>query len=268
MAYESVAAAIFVLLTSLSGCMTTKDGEALKQDIDRLKHSFKQDITQAREGQQQLKKVMEQATALLSRNSADVGAQVDRLQNKLAKASGRLEESEKAIKDLNQKVAALQEQLAKLGSAGSNTPEPPTNGGNTPGVDKDTLFKNATTAFNESKHDDARSQLKVFLSRFPGDPRAAQAQYLLGETFYAQQGFPAAIQQYRKVIEHYKKSPFVPEALYKTGMSFYQLKFCTDASAFFKALTKSYKRHKRTAEAKKLLRVLGKVKRNARFCSS
>ena len=33
--------------------------------------------------------------------------------------------------------------------------------------------------------------------------------------------------EYRKILEKYKNSSAVSDALYKIGMSFYQLKYCT-----------------------------------------
>jgi TolA-binding protein len=252
-----------VLVTS--GCWTTKEeGAALRRDVDRLKNQLSKDIEQSKAERQKLKKIMEQATALLTRNSADVGAQVDRIQAQNDRNSGQIEQNQKLLQDLSQqltefkaKVEVKLEGLSNTSGQGQNPPVP---------QDKSELFKLASSTLSGGNHKEARGLLRHFISRFPNDSRVDQAQMMLGDSYYAEQKFAPAIVEYKKIIEQHRRSPVIPDALYKIGMSFYQLKFCSDAELFLRQLLKRHKRHTQAHRAKKVLNLIRRYKRNKNVC--
>ena len=82
----------FAVVLLLPSCFSSSDGEALQRDVAVLKNQVSNEIGKAETKRKQLQKVMEQATALLTRNSADVGAQVERIQNQNNKLNGQIEE--------------------------------------------------------------------------------------------------------------------------------------------------------------------------------
>lgn len=249
-----------VLALCLAGCWTTKEqGEALRRDVDELKNRLHRDIAQSKAEREKLQKVMEQATALLTRNSADVGAQVERMQARLDKLSGQVEEQDKKLNDINQQLAKIDVKLDNL-SSGAKPQLPPIP------EDKDELFKLAQGKLVAGEHEETRRLLRNFRSKFPGDSRADKAQLMLGDSYFAEQKFANAIVEYRKIVENKKKSAVYPDALYKIGMAFYQLKFCSDAQVFLNQLVKRYRRHPETARAKKVLRLIRRYKRNPKFC--
>lgn len=257
-------------LILLPACFVSqKEGETLRRDLNTLRSDFSKDVAEAQQGQQTLKKVLEQATALLTRNSADVGAQVERLQTRVDKLTGLQEETQKEIRDLKQRIADLQASLEKkLVEATKATKPEKIEETAPPSEDKDELYKQAQTQINAGKHAEARRLLRYFLSRYGSDERAATVQLMLGDSYYTEQKFAPAIQEYRKILERYKESKIFPDALYKTGMCFYQLKFCSDATPFFDALVRQHKSSKYAAEVRQLLRLMKKHKRNRRFCTS
>jgi len=65
-----------IVCFALSACLSSDEGEALKRDVEQLKKQLHKESGRAENSRQELQKVMEQATALLTRNNADVGAQV------------------------------------------------------------------------------------------------------------------------------------------------------------------------------------------------
>jgi TolA-binding protein len=257
-------------LVFLTACwVSKKDGETLRRDLNTLKTDFSKDVAEAQKSQEKLKKVLEQATALLTRNSADVGAQVERLQTRVDKQKGAHEETQKEIRDLKQRIADLQASLEKKLAEATKVSKPekvePTA---PPSENKDELYNQAQSQINAGKHAEARRLLRYFLSRYGTDERAALVQLMLGDSYYTEQKFAPAIQEYRKILERYKESKVFPNALYKTGMCFYQLKFCSDATPFFNALIKQHKSNKHAGEVRQLLRLMKKHRRNRRFCTS
>ena len=115
-------------------------------------------------------------------------------------------------------------------------------------------------------HPEARRLLRHFRSSYPKDPRVDQAQLMLGNSWYAEQKFAPAIVEYKKIVEQHKKSKVYPDALYKIGMAFYQLKFCSDAKLFLSQLVKRHRRHQQAKRARKVLKLIRRYRRNRAFC--
>lgn len=247
--------------------MTASEGDALRKDIETLKQQRAVDIYKSKESTEKLKQVLEQATALLTRNSADVGALVERLQTDVNRLNGQIEEIKKTLNDLEKKINDLDSNIeTKIKSL---THSPPTPSSETPlPQDKNQLFALAKSQLDAGKFKEGRSLLKTFLSKYTDDPNAAQAQLLLGDSYYKEEKLAPAIQEYRKIIENYKESPIVPDALFQIGMSFYQLKYCSDAALFFNAFIKGHKDHSKSPKVRQILNLIKKYKSNSSFCSS
>jgi TolA-binding protein len=258
-------ALLALLLVAAGGCWTSRtEGESLRRDVDNLKRELSADISKANQERAKLQRIMEQATALLTRNNADVGVQVERLQAKLDTLSGDMDERQKKVNDIAQKLSEYQAKvdvkLEGLSGESSQNKNPPVPG------DKDELFRNAAAKLAAGDHQEARRLLRHFITRYSTDSRMDKAQLLLGDSYYAEQKFAPAIVEYKKIIEQYQQSPMVPDALYKVGMSFYQLKFCADAQLFFSQLLKKHKRHPQAPQATKALQLIRRYKANRSFC--
>lgn len=251
---------------SLPACVTSSEGEQMKKDIEELKTKLATAQLQAEKSRAQLKKVLEKATAMLNRNNADVGAQVERLESKQRKLTGTAESNAKLVNDLSKKFSDFQakvdvklEQLTSGAPQKKQAPVP---------QDKNKLFSAAQAQASSGKLAEARRLLRHFISRFASDSRVPKAILMLGDSYYREGKFAKAIQEYRTIFERHKKAKVYPTALYKIGMSFYQLKFCTDARGFLGELTKRYRRHKNVKSAKKVLTFIRKYRKNRRFCTS
>ena len=89
------AVVLFGAVVGTAGCTTSSEGEAMAKDIADLKSRLdaidKRDA-QYKEQVVRLKKVLDEATALLTRNSADVGAKAAKNESDIAVLNGRVEE--------------------------------------------------------------------------------------------------------------------------------------------------------------------------------
>lgn len=255
----------FLGLLLLQGCWTTKeDGDALKRDVEQLKKELANNAQAAKEERLKLQKVMEQATSLLTRNSADVGASVERMQAKLDRMSGDVEENKERVKaieekfnDFQAKVDVKLEGLSGQSQGNTNAPVP---------EDKDALFKQAQEKFAAGDHQETRRLLRHFTTRYGDDKRMDEAQLMLGESYFAEEKYAPAIVEYKKLVEQYKDSPKVSDALFKIGMCFYQLKFCSDAELFLSQMLKVSPNHSQAARAKKVLGLIKQYRKNRNIC--
>ena len=257
--------AVLALALLAGGCWTSKeDGQALRKDVDQLRKELNEANRQSKDERIKLQKVLEQATALLTRNSADVGAQVERMQAKLDRMGGTVEENKVGVKELQEKfkdrlakVDVKLEGLSGQAAGSTNAPVP---------EDKDGLFKRAKAKYDAADHLEARRLLRHFINRFADDSRVDQAQLMIGESYFTEQKFAPAIVALKKIIEKNKQSKLVPDALFKIGMAFYQLKFCSDAQLFLGQILKKHPRHAQVKRATKVMGLIKRYKNNRNVC--
>jgi TolA-binding protein len=253
-----------------TGCMTSGEGEAMQKQITDLKARLDDIDKRDKEYKEQvvrLKKVLDEATSLLTRNSADVGAKVAKAEQDIASMQGRLEEMSHAeeiqsrqLADENQhletRLASLEQTQTKvLDKVAPTMPD-----------DKDQLWTQAAQRLSSGQRDEGRRFYRVFAQRFPADPRAPQAFMAIGMSFVQEQKYANAVAEFNTVIQKFPSSPEVPEAMWQLSRAFVELHFCTDARSLLGDLMKRYPRSARAADAKSELKTIAKMPKSA--CSS
>ena len=229
-------------------------------DIDKRDKEYKEQVIR-------LRKVLDEATALLTRNSADVGAKAAKAEQDIAALQGRIEEishtveqSERQSTDertrLDTRLAALEQTQTKI--VDRVAPEMPS--------DKDQLWTQAGQRLASGQRDDGRRFYRVFIQRFPADPRSPQAYLAIGMSFVQETKYANAVAEFQKVLDTYPKSPEVPEAMWQLSRSFVELHFCSDARSLLGDLMRRYPKSARAADAKSELKTIAKLPKSA--CSS
>jgi tol-pal system protein YbgF len=254
-----------IACTLASGCfMTKQEGAELRTASDENQKRISELETEVRAKQlalesrlAEMQQGLESARALLTRDSADVGVQVQQQQEKLAVLEGKLDEITHNLTDLIQQSAKarveLDERLAKLGTAKPG--ETPVAAGDVP-ADRPAHFAAAYEAYKAGDHDKARGLFKEYLTRYPTDEKAGDAQYWIGASYLVQNKPATALGEYRKVISTYPNSPAVDTALYGMSDAFYRLHACTDAKGALDALLKRKPSKALEERAKELQRAL------------
>ena len=102
-----------------------------------------------------------------------------------------------------------------------NTPGPA--GGQAPSgfppISADTLYQNGLRDFTGGKYDLARQEFSDYIKNFPSNDLASNAQFYLGEIYYAQNDFTNAITSYDMVLTNYPRSFKLAASMYKKGMA-------------------------------------------------
>ena len=81
------------------------------------------------------------------------------------------------------------------------------------------LYEHARNRLLARDFASAQESFRVFLNLYGDHSRAGEAQYWLGESFYAQGQYKEAGQQFAQGMSKYPQSPKAPETLLKLGMS-------------------------------------------------
>ncbi|MBI4542107.1 MAG: tetratricopeptide repeat protein [Gemmatimonadetes bacterium] len=102
----------------------------------------------------------------------------------------------------------------------------------------------------------ARVGFTEFLRRFGGHPRAADAEFFIGEAWAAEQRPDSAAAAYRRVVQRYAASPRAASALYKLGLQAAAAGRRDEARGHFSRLLSAYPVSEEAALARDQLRAL------------
>jgi tol-pal system protein YbgF len=261
---------VFVALAlgAAGSCVTSGEGDKMRADINQLRDRIDgMDRRDAEINEQvaRLRKVLDEATALLSRNSADLGTKVAKNEAELAVLTGQIEEAKHVLDDMQKKV---NDQTARLGGLETTQTKIVETVAPTIPEDKDSLWKEAQSRLNSGRRDDARRFFGAFIQRFPQDARAPQARIFLGQSYAVEGKHTQAVAEYIKVIDSYPGKPEAPEAMWLLAQSYVELHFCSDARQILQDLSKRYPRSPRVADVRVKLRELQKIAKDKRQCTS
>jgi outer membrane murein-binding lipoprotein Lpp len=249
----------------VSGCVTSGQGDKLRDDISNLSKRVENVEARLNEQMARLRKLLDEATGLLERNSADLGTKVSHNESDIAALAGKIEESRHLLEEMQRQLAAVeqtqqktnQEQQKIIDRVAPSMPE-----------DKEALWKESQSRLAGGMREDARRFLRSFIQRFPTDPRASQAQLQVGQSFAQEFKNGLAVAEYLAVMSRFARSPEVPEAMWLLGEAYVAMKYCTDAKAIFLDLSKRYPKSPRANQVKDRLRDIQKISKNKDLCTS
>lgn len=114
-------------------------------------------------------------------------------------------------------------------------------------------YRVAVDLVKAGKHDEAVAALRTFVSRYPQHDYADNAQYWLGESYYAAKDYPRALVEFRTVIETYPRGNKVPDALLKVGYCYQAMGQTQKARAVLEQVVNLYPKTEPAAIAAKKL---------------
>jgi len=200
-----------------------------------------------------------------TRQISALSARVDSLAAELARVSARLEETSGRIDALQRQLAAR----AAAPPAGSSAPPAitPAPSGAGPGPSADQAYQAAYLDYTKGNYPLAVSGFREFVRRFPDSPRADEAQYWIGESYFslarasvsagraeqANRELEQAVQEFRRVTLNYPRGAKVPTALYKEGLALLDLKQPRLAQARLRYLVENFPQSEEAPLAKERL---------------
>ncbi|MEO8844718.1 MAG: tol-pal system protein YbgF, partial [Kofleriaceae bacterium] len=114
-------------------------------------------------------------------------------------------------------------------------------------------YRSAVELVKSGKHDQAVTALRAFLKSYPRHDYADNAQYWLGESFYARKDYQQALTEFRATIETYPRGNKVPDALLKVGYCYQALGQSDKARAVLEQVVNLYPRSEPAVLASKKL---------------
>jgi tol-pal system protein YbgF len=201
-----------------------------------------------------------------AQQAAYVDDRLNQLQQSLSVLTGQLEQLQYSNQQLKQQMEKMQadydfrlDQLEK-GKGGGGAPRPtpgpapqlaptpqlgaasapPPAGaaGNPAGADQ--MYNEAFKLLQDGDYAGAERGFKTFTQRYPHHVLAGNAQYWLGETYYARRDYQNAMTSFAEGYKVYKTSPKGPDNLLKLGITLAVLNRKPDACAVFSRFNQDY----------------------------
>jgi tol-pal system protein YbgF len=120
-------------------------------------------------------------------------------------------------------------------------------------ADTKRLYDQAYKDLTRGNYSLALIGFRDFLQRSPASDLADNAQYWIGECFYAQRDYSPAVTEFLKVEEAYPRGDKVPAALLKIGFSFLQLEDRASARRYLNQVVEQYPNSEEAVSARNKL---------------
>lgn len=202
---------------------------------------------------------------------------VEELEYKLSQFNSLAEQNQKLLSGYNQPAGGEptqgntgqqvdQNQATGLGqpqeqqNAGTEASKPSKSDAGEQGGDgqKEDLYESSKKLFDESKFKEARAGFQKFLKANPKSPKAASAQFWVGDSYYREQEYEKAALEYEAVIKKYPKSNKTPAAYLKQAYAFEKVGEAATAKDVLKELVNKFQDSKEAAIAAKKIKSMGK----------
>ena len=270
----------------------TKEVELLRQEVQGMRQTVERDnavlkqlVEQALDAVNRMDTTMRKVEQSVQETQANTNTRVDSM-------STQVQSLRDAVDELTARVGILSQQLgeargvletvdARLAGSGGAAPpsaggaaQPASGGGRSqapsgstatqpPPVpvasppSAQTLYDNALRDLNTGKYDLARQQFTEYLQYYNKTALAGNAQFYIGETYYRQNEFERAIQEYDRVFKDYPESNKVAGALLKKGYAQLELNQRDQGVQTLRALVERYPRAEEARWARRRLELLG-----------
>ncbi|MFQ5863855.1 MAG: tol-pal system protein YbgF [bacterium] len=212
------------------GCASQKRFSSTQIEMDNMRRELKflkDQNSQLRRELDDLKRRLAEQELTIRQDRADLATQIEEL-------SQQVEAAQYQLKDTNYRISALIQRLGTVPSLESVREFIP--------GDVDTLSAKETIQrppirvdqsrelYNTAYRDLIRGNYQLalhgfrqFLQQFPNSDLSDNAQYWLGEVYYAQGRFSKSIEEFEKVVKWYPNGDKVPSAMLKIGYAYISL---------------------------------------------
>ncbi|MDO9391741.1 MAG: tol-pal system protein YbgF [bacterium] len=116
------------------------------------------------------------------------------------------------------------------------------------------LYDASYLDITKGNYDLALAGFNEFIKRFPKHDLADNAQYWIGEGYYAQKKYEPALTEFEKVVGNYPGKDKEPAALYKIGLCLQEMSDKAKARQYWQLLVKKYPKSPEAALAKDKLK--------------
>ena len=275
----------FALALFSSGCVTqtqyrglleqaeTREARivALESGSAEVREDIEAAVREAQAKVDELRQLLEEATEVVTRNSADVGEEVRALDARLALIDGQLDELQHELEQqLQQTRSQLAEQNAsmdqRINRLAQRTGVDLSLDDSQIPSDADEHYVAASAAYDQQNFPLCRALYREFVRRHAQDERADDAFFWIGRTYLEERRPANALGAFQRVLSLYPEGDVVDDSLFYMAEAFYHLHACSDAIATLEALIQAHPRSSFSRRARRKLAALRQAPEG--YCTS
>ncbi|MBM4353668.1 MAG: tetratricopeptide repeat protein [Deltaproteobacteria bacterium] len=184
---------------------------------------------------------------------AELAADVSEQKTEVAKHDGRLQELEYKLNEIAKRVKGIKGLVEdRFGADSDSLPEDlPT--------EAEPMFEAGMAAFKGNLARKSRAIFQEFIRRFPDHEKTDDAEFMVGETLFAEGRFTEAVNAFKTVYDRYQTGDRYREAVLRIGLSYVRLNNCKKARTIYDFAKKTFKGTEEAKTAEKELKDLDKV---------
>ena len=271
MSVQKLIVVMFVLPVTLGGCFwaTTKsEGDAMRTDIKDLHSRLDEKQKVLDTNIAKLKQVVDDATLILKRNNAGLGADVDQLRNDVRTANGLVVAVNTQFTDLktsydtyrkatDTRLDAIEARVAQLESGKPSAAS-----------SAEDLWRLGNQAFEAQRYNDAIEIYKRLTQSYPTHDKADDAVYFKGQSYGYLKDYDHAIGAYQQLYDKYPVSSLADDGMYFAALAAKELKNCTEARTYLQIIKTKYPKSNVSKQAVELDNELKKDAKTKAKCST
>jgi tol-pal system protein YbgF len=222
--YRFITAYFIFMMAFVTGCVTLNSNAIvnLKSEVSQLQMRDKE----------------------LRENQADLYMKVDSTYVMLDVLSASLQDLQSKISVLNQAIHDLKVVTGKKSKSINQSVLP------------SSVYQNAYSDYSMGKFELAYSGFQSFVDKYFNAELAPQAQFYMGECFYSISMWDKALEEYKKVEQHYKKrSDLVSSARLKIALCCQKLDKNEEAISMFSSIIKDFPQSPESLTAKENIEI-------------
>lgn len=225
---------MFIMQSDISDLKAEMNNIPSAEDIKLLRQSQADMMTQMQEFLREVQVLTgryEESRFYLDRFMKETSAEIDMIKRKLNAASGGMSQEQvegllTQVKSLEAQVSGLGERLAALEKGAAAPPAEPEKTQAKPEEPEETpeaIYEKALAEFKNNDYQKTRAMMSEFIKKYPDNTLAGNAQFWIGETYYAENDYTDAILAYEDLLQKYKGHNKIPSALLKQALAFLEL---------------------------------------------
>lgn len=232
---------MIVALILFAGCSSQNRVRAQQSDLDNMRREIrylKDQNSQLRRELDDLKKRLSEQELSIKQSKADVSAQ-------MLEVSQQVQAVQNQLQDINYRITAVTQK------SGGNIYQPPTESAasddtsqtSAPALGMDESRELYNTAYRDlirGNYQLALQGFRQFMQQYPNNELADNAQYWIGEVFYAQGRFPNAIEEFEKVVKLYRNGDKTASAILKIGYAYLSIGETEQGKTYLEEVIKDY----------------------------
>jgi len=187
---------------------------------------------------------------------AELSTELDSLRAEMAELRGRIEIAEHGAQQAADDARAARQASATAPAPDPTAPALPEEG---PASEELALYREAYDAWRTNDHASCVDRFGRFLQSFPSSKYADDAAFWLADCHYRQGDLKTSVLRFDEVATRYPDSDKAAEALFRQGEALLQMgpQFSKAAQKAFQRVIDNYPTHKRAADARERLAIIG-----------